>query len=126
MTDFLWPAALGALFSAGLGLYSLFRPKATAETVELAIKPEGRHGLTELRTTFGAYIAGPSLAALAFHSPESYAVLGGGWGLAVATRAGSILLDKASDSWNWLALGFEVVIAALLWLPWAAAAYSNV
>jgi hypothetical protein len=113
----IWLAFAAALFSAGIGILSLVRPNATADTVDLRLKEGATHGITELRVTYGGYIAGPSLAAMALNDPVGYAVLGGGWTLAALTRAASMVFEKANDGWNRIALISEIPVAVILFLP---------
>jgi len=108
--EFLNP--IGAGISVLLGCLGLFLPqRAAAFTGLSAVTAPGR---SEFRSTFGGLFLLGGLVPLMTSWPEAYLVLGMSWAGAAIGRVVSIFADKANSPKNWVAVGFEATIAALL------------
>jgi hypothetical protein len=102
----------GAVGTLLMGLLGLLLPKSAARFVGLQpLTPAGR---SEFRATYGGLWSPLALMPLLTQDPIVFAVSGLCWAGAAVGRIVSILLDDALDAQNLKAVGFELVLAALL------------
>lgn len=105
---------VGATVTLGLGALGLLSPETAARLV--ALKPQGRRGLAELRATYGGLFAAMGLWVLVTQAPPAKLLLGVAWLGAALGRGVSVVVDRSVSLRNLGALAVEAVIAAFLLL----------
>ena len=102
---------LSALATAATGLLALVRPSAVYGFTGL--DAAGVRGVSEVRAVFGGLFIGLGLAPFLL-GPAAYTVLGLGYLAIAAARIFSIVFDKSYAQSNWISLGIEIVLGAIL------------
>ena len=100
---------LGSLISFFLGILGLLFPKQISKLVGLEIPLSSKHGISEIRATYGGLFIGLSFVALFSPNTIAYLTLGCGWMGALLGRIISIVYDKAwtkNNFWGLLIEGF--------------------
>jgi hypothetical protein len=105
---------LGSSISFSLGILGLIFPKQIAELIGLEIPMSSKHGISEIRATYGGLFIGMSLVALFSQHTIAYLTLGFAWMGASLGRMASIIYDKAWTKMNFYGLLIESGISALL------------
>ena len=103
---------VGAALTIGMGCLGLFFPaRASALT---GLTPVTAAGRSEFRGTLGVMFIFLGLVPLITKSDVAFLTVGVCWLGAAIGRIISIFLDQGNDPKNWIAVLFELVIAALL------------
>ncbi len=102
---------IAALATAATGLLALVRPSVAYGFTGL--NAEGARGVSEIRAVFGGLFIGLGLAPL-FLGATAYTMLGVGYLAIAAVRLFSIVFDKSFARSNWISLGIEIVLGAIL------------
>lgn len=111
---------IGAMANVGMGLLGIFAPKIVEGIIGMT--PQTKAGKSEYRSTYGGLFLALGVVPLITQAPTAFAVSGIAWLFTAIFRALSILIDDASNAQNWGAVGFEMLIAALLLIGAPAAA----
>jgi hypothetical protein len=106
---------IAAVLTIGTGLLSLLKPSATYEFTGL--RAEGGRGITEIRSILGALFIALGAAALYFHLPQTYAMLGIMYLFIALVRLFSMFYDRSVVSSNIISLVTEVILGVILVLP---------
>lgn len=106
---------LGALVTLGLGILGLIRPTFVAAFAR--IEPQGRMGLSEIRSTYGGLFAALGSFALVAQDMVAFTLLGAAWIGAAAARLVSTFVDDAREPLNYAGVLFEGGIGLLLLVP---------
>ena len=107
-----WLNYLGAGGTILMACLGLIFPKVAASLVGLTAHTNA--GRSEFRATYGGLFLPLGLIPILTHEPLAFAITGLCWLGAALGRIISIIVDQASDRQNWLAVGVEIVFAALL------------
>jgi hypothetical protein len=110
-----------ALFSLTLGVLGLVAPMRALSLVGLQPVPGLAHSISETRATYGGVFVGASLFPLLTGAPHAFLTLASCWILAGVARLVSIVIDKAATQFNFISVVVELVVGALLALPYLAA-----
>jgi hypothetical protein len=103
---------IGAIITMLMGFLGLFLPKKASELTGLSpVTPAGR---AEFRGTLGVTFIFLGLVPLATQNDIAFLTVGLCWLGAAIGRVISIFLDQGNQAQNWIAVGFECAIAALL------------
>ncbi len=102
---------IAALATAVTGLLALVRPGAAYGFTGL--NAAGPRGVSEIRAVFGGLFIGLGLAPF-FLGSAAYTMLGIGYLAIAAARTFSIVFDKSYAQSNWISLGIEIVLGAIL------------
>lgn len=107
-----------AVATALTGLYAMLRPTAIDGFTGIAVAGNPR-GIVEVRSIFGGLFIAVGLAPFIFGADAqvAYRVLGlmyAGIGL---VRIVAMVIDKSFVQSNWVSLGVEIVLAAILLWP---------
>jgi hypothetical protein len=103
---------IGAIITMLMGCLGLFFPKkASALTGLSPVTPAGR---AEFRGTLGVTFVFLGLVPLVTQNDITFLTAGLCWLGAAIGRVISIFLDHGNQAKNWIAVGFECAIAALL------------
>jgi hypothetical protein len=103
---------VGAALTIGMGCLGFFFPaRASALT---GLTPVTAAGRAEFRGTLGVTFIFLGLVPLITKSDIAFLTVGVCWLGAAIGRIISIFLDQGNDPKNWIAVLFELVIAALL------------
>lgn len=102
---------IAALATAATGLLALVRPSATYGFT--GMNAAGVRGVSEIRAVFGGLFIGLGLAPF-FLGAAAYTMLGIGYLAIAAARTFSIVFDKSYAQSNWISLGIEIVLGAIL------------
>ncbi len=108
---------LGALITLGLGLFGLLYPRGAVSMIGLALNPDLRHSISEIRATYGGLFIGAAAYTLATGAATAFIVLGMAWVGTGLARVFSMLLDKAVTRINLMATAMELVIGILFLAP---------
>jgi len=108
-------AIVGCLITIGLGVLGFIRPLAAANIVSL--RPEGKLGMMELRSSFGGLYIGIGLFALISQQRLVFFALAALWAGIGLSRAAALILERAPSRMAFFNIGFELVMAALFLLP---------
>ena len=100
-----------ALATAATGLLALVKPSAAYGFTGL--NAAGPRGVSEIRAIFGGLFIGLGLSPL-FLGAAAYTMLGIGYLAIAAARTFSIVFDKSYAQSNWISLGIEIVLGAIL------------
>jgi len=103
---------VGAVGTVGMGLMGLLFPHTAARIVGL--RPVSGAGRSEFRATFGGLWIALGLVPLISGAPLAYLMLGLGWAFTAIGRVISIVLDRAGDRQNWVAVLVEAGFAGLV------------
>lgn len=106
---------LGALATLARGAFALVATAWFAERIGLVAK--GALGRSELRATHGALLASLGGFALFAQDQVAFALLGGAWLGAGATRIAGALFDRELDARVWRAALRDAAFAVLLLYP---------
>ncbi len=102
---------IAALATTATGVLALVRPSAAYGFTGLnAVVPRG---VSEIRAVFGGLFIGLGLAPF-FLGAATYSMLGIGYLAIAAARTFSIVFDKSYAQSNWISLGIEIVLGAIL------------
>jgi hypothetical protein len=107
---------LGALVTAGLGLFGLFLPASAASFA--GIIPDGERGISEVRATYGGLFLAMGVFALIAQSSDVFRVVGVAWLGAAGARAFSVVRDNSRSGANLGGIVMEGVIGLSMLLPW--------
>jgi hypothetical protein len=107
---------IGALVTAGLGLFGLFLPASAASFA--SIIPDGERGISEVRATYGGLFLAMGAFALVMQSPDVFRVVGVAWLGAAAARAFSVVRDNSRSGANIGGIVMEGLIGLSMLLPW--------
>jgi hypothetical protein len=110
-----------ALFSLGLGVLGLVAPMHALSLVGLQPVPDLAHSISKTRATYGGVFVGASLFPLLTGAPPAFLTLASCWLLAGVARLVSIVVDRAATQFNFISVAVELVVGALLALPYLAA-----
>jgi hypothetical protein len=102
---------IAALATAATGLLALVRPGAAYGFTGL--NAVGPRGVSEIRAVFGGRFIGLGLTPF-FLGSATYIMLGIGYLAIAAARMFSIAFDKSYAQSNWISLGIEIVLGAIL------------
>ncbi|HVP21540.1 MAG TPA: DUF4345 family protein [Anaerolineaceae bacterium] len=102
---------IAALATAATGLLAFVRPSAAYGFTGL--NAAGPRGLSEIRAVFGGLFIGLGLAPFILGT-AAYTMLGIGCLAIAAARTFSIVFDKSYAQSNWISLGIEIVLGAIL------------
>ncbi len=102
---------IAALATAATGLLALVRPSAAYGFTGL--NAAGPRGVSELRADFGGLFIGQGLAPFILGA-AAYTMLGIGYLAIAAARTFSIVFDKSYAQSNWISLGIEILLGAIL------------
>lgn len=102
---------IAALATAATGLLALVRPTAVYGFTGLIA--EGSRGISEIRSIFGGLFIALGVAPFLF-GEEAYGVLGFGYLVIAATRLVSMIIDRSTESSNWISLAIEIVLGVIL------------
>jgi len=102
---------IAALATAAMGLLALVRPSAAYGFTGL--NAAGARGVSEIRAVFGGLFIGLGLAPF-FLGAAAYIMLGIGYLAIAVSRIFSIIFDKSYAQSNWISLGIEIVLGAIL------------
>jgi hypothetical protein len=94
------------------GVLAVARPQAVAGFTGL--RAEGGRGLTEIRVSVGAVLAGLGLAAVALNTPAVYRTLGIMYLAMAVVRVLAMGLDRSAESSNMVSAIIEVVLGLIL------------
>ena len=103
---------IGALLTAGFGLFGFVAPRYTASALDLETTTSTM-GLSEMRASVGGLFVVAGLAALWLHTPQAYAMIGFAFAGAALGRAISLVLDKPPVGKVLIFGGIELALA--LW-----------
>jgi hypothetical protein len=107
------------IFAAGAtiftGLVALVKPKAIFGFTGLRV--EGGRGLTEIRAFLGAALIAQGAAAIYFHIPETYFLLGMVYLGAAVTRLIAMFIDDSVVRSNIISIVVEIIFGVLLVFP---------
>jgi len=107
---------LGALVTAGLGIFGLFLPASAASFA--SIIPDGERGISEVRATYGGLFLAMGLFAVIAQSPDVFRVVGVAWLGAAGARAFSVVRDNSRSGANFGGIVMEGLIGLSMLLPW--------
>ena len=93
------------------GIFALVKPIAVPDFTGLLI--DGARGTSEIRAIFGGLFIGLGIAPFILGEP-AYRMLGIAYLAIAIARAFSIVFDKSYASSNWISLGIEIVLGAIL------------
>jgi hypothetical protein len=102
---------IAALATAATGLLGLIRPTAVYGFTGLTAS--GVRGISEIRAIFGGLFIGLGIAPLFLGTP-AYLMLGIGYLAIAIARIASIVLDRSTSQSNWISLGIEILLGAIL------------
>jgi uncharacterized membrane protein len=102
---------IAALATAATGLLALVRPSAAYGFTGLSAA--GARGVSEIRAVFGGLFIGLGLAPF-FLGTIAYTMLGIGYLAIAVARIFSMVFDKSYARSNWISLGIEIVLGAIL------------
>ncbi|OYU52742.1 MAG: hypothetical protein CFE27_05145 [Alphaproteobacteria bacterium PA1] len=103
---------LGAIITVLMGCLGLFLPQKASQLTGLtAVTPAGR---AEFRGTLGVTFILLGLVPVVTQNDIAFLTVGLCWLGAAIGRVISIYLDQGNEAKNWIAVGFECAIAALL------------
>jgi hypothetical protein len=108
---------LGALVTAGLGLFGLFLPASAASFA--GIIPDGERGISEVRATYGGLFLAMGVFALIAQSSDVFRVVGVAWLGAAGARAFSVVRDNSRSGANIGGIVMEAAIGMSMLLPWS-------
>ncbi len=103
---------IACIFTALIGALALVAPKRIEGFTGLTAP--GSRGVTEFRAVFGAFFLALGLYPILSGAPAAYSMLGCTYLGVGVVRLASILLDRSSDSSNWISLVSELVLGAIL------------
>lgn len=104
--------SLAAIITILMGCLGLFFPKKAAALTGLSpLTPAGR---AEFRGTLGVTFIFLGLVPLVTQDDMAFLTVGLCWLGAAIGRVISIFMDQGNEAKNWIAVGFECLIAALL------------
>jgi hypothetical protein len=103
---------IGAIITMLMGCLGLFFPQKASELTGLT--PTTPAGRAEFRGTLGVTFIFLGLVPVVTQKDVAFLTVGLCWLGAAIGRVVSIYLDKGNEAKNWIAVGFECAIAALL------------
>ena len=102
---------VAAVATIATGLLALLKPAATYGFIGLTAN--GVRGVSEIRAIFGGLFIAMGVTPL-FLGPVAYQVLGIGYLAIAVVRGFSIVFDESYAQSNWISLGIEIVLGAIL------------
>lgn len=107
-----WLAWASALVTLAFGLFCLLTPGLALRVMRLRPADGVPEAVSESRATMAGFYLGTALVAILFNQPFIWMALGAGWALTAFGRLVSIVFDRGSTAFNWLALAVAVLLAA--------------
>jgi hypothetical protein len=86
-----WLTAMATILA---GLAFMILPQRISHLVGLAIRPDSKNGLSELRGPFGGMMVGLGVSCILLAQPFTYIALGLAFGFAVIGRLISFVVDR--------------------------------
>jgi len=105
-----------AVFTVFVGVYSMIWPRRIKGFT--GISADSPRAITEIRSVMGGVFIALGVAPLAFNQLDLLKALGLVYLVIAAVRLISIFGDRAQERSNWISLGSEIVMAALLLVGW--------
>ncbi|GGA95360.1 membrane protein [Brucella endophytica] len=117
--DFYWPASDGewlawasALVTVLFGLILFLAPGLSMKLLRLAPQGERPEAFASIRATMAGFHIGLGLSCIIFAQPFLWLALGAAWGFSLFGRLISIMSDKGSTFYNFMAALLEFLLAA--------------
>ena len=104
-----WLAWSSAAVTVLFGLILFFAPRLSLRILRLQTTPEH----PEARATMAGFYLGLGLCCILLAQPLLYMALGFSWLFTAFGRAVSMMSDRGSTLYNWIALAVDLALAAL-------------
>jgi hypothetical protein len=110
--DFIFVLRIAAaILTAATGLLALVKPSAAFGFTGLNV--DGPRGISEIRAVFGGLFIALGVSPLLLGN-SAYVMLGYAYLAIAITRIFSIIWDKSYARSNWISLGIEILLGAIL------------
>lgn len=108
-----WLAWASAVVTVTLGLVLFLAPGLSFRALRLQARPEKPAAIAEARGRMSGFYLGVGLCCILLAQPLLYMALGFSWLFTAFGRLLSMMSDGANTPYNWAAVAFELVLAAL-------------
>jgi hypothetical protein len=108
-----WLAWASAALTVLFGVALMFAPTLSFRLLRLRPTPEHPEALAEARGTMAGFYLGLGLCCILLAQPLLYMALGFSWLFTAFGRAVSMMSDRGSTLYNWIALAVDLALAAL-------------
>ena len=107
-----WLAWTVGVITLLFGLILMFAPGISLKILRLNAPDLRANALSSVRATIAGPYIGLGVACLLFAQPFLWMALGCVWGFVLFGRLVSMMSDKANSFYNWIAVVFELMLAA--------------